>query len=136
MKKFRYGLGIIIGTISAMILIFLFEMVNIKLYPLPAGYTINDMMDDNKAKHIIALMPIGASISDLLIYAIAAYMGGLIGTIISGKDKNWPAIVIGIILFGAGLWDAIKYEQPAWFMAGCMACIPFAWYGYFSVRKR
>src|SRR5258708_4554740 len=121
MKQFKYSLGVIIGTISAMILIFLFELVNIKLYPLPAGYTLNDMMDNNKAKQIMTLMPIGAFVSDLLIYAIAAYLGGLIGTVISGKDKNWPAIVIGIILFGAGLWDAIRFEQPVWFMAGCMA---------------
>jgi len=135
MGKFRYGLGLIIGTISAMILIFLFEMVNMKLYPLPAVYTLNDMMDDSKVKQVMALMPTAAFVSVILIYAIGSYFGGLIGTVISGRDKNWPSIVIGIILFGSGLWDAIRFAQPIWFMAGCLACIPFAWYGYYCIRK-
>ncbi len=136
MKQFKYTLGTIVGTVSAAALIFVLEMLNTKIYPLPAGYTMQDMEDANKVKAMMALMPVGAFVSVLLIYAIASFIGGIIAALVSGKDKNWPSIVTGIILFGIGLWDAIQYAQPAWFMAGCMACIPFAWYGYVCVRKR
>lgn len=136
MSRFKYSLGIIVGTVAAMIIIFGLEVVNMKFYPLPAGYTMDDMMNEQRAKEAMALMPTGAFVSVLLIYAIASFLGGLIAAIISGKEKNWPSIVVGVILFGSGLWDAIRLAQPVWFMAGCLACISFAWYGYYCVRKK
>jgi hypothetical protein len=133
-NNLRHSFGVIAGTSIAVMIIFSLEVINWKFYPLPEGFTMEDMKHPEKAKVALSMMPDSAFISILLIYAIGSFLGGLIAALVAGRDRNWPSIVTGVILFGMALWNGIEMMQPIWFMAGCLACIPFAWYAYVCVR--
>jgi hypothetical protein len=137
MGRFKYSLGVIIGTLSALALLRLLEGANSHFYPYPSWYTDDDLMNAEKTKQALATMPSGYFVSELIIYAIVSYLAGITATFISGRDKAWPSVMSGAILFGAGLWDIIRLAEPIGFLAGSFfAFIPFAWYGYYCVRIR
>jgi len=138
MSKFRHTLGVIIGTISASIFIFLLEYANMKLfYPLPQGYTMDDMHDQARATEVLSKMPAGAFVSILIIYAITSMIGGIIASIISGKMRSWPAIITGVLLGGMGLWDNMMLKAPTWYtISAVIVSILFAFIGFQAVKKK
>jgi hypothetical protein len=83
-------------------------------------------------------MPIAAFIWILLGYAVSAFAGGLIATLISGRRKALPAIIVGAVLMVGGIMNLIMIPyHPVWFMiANLIVYLPFAWLGYFFIRKK
>jgi len=138
MGKFKNIIGIVAGTMSAAILIYLLEYINMKfIFPPPTGYSMLDMHDPKKVVEIFSKMPVSAFVSVLIIYAVTSLAGGAITSIISGKLKPWPAVITGTLLAALGLGDNIMFNAPTWYtVSAVIVSIAFAYLGFFATRKK
>ena len=69
---------------------------------------------------------------------IASYLGGLVITRMTGEKMMIPSLIIGTIVLLVGVLDGIFTPgQPVWFIIGnIVLCIPCAYLGFISVRKK
>lgn len=113
----KHILPVVVGTMSAMILIRLCE----------------------SGVHALHAMPFSAALLTLLLvnYMVCSFLGGILSTLVAGRISAIPAIVIGIVLTLAGLYNVINLPQPLWFfVANLLVYLPFSYAGYLVVRKK
>jgi hypothetical protein len=124
-------LPVLVGVISAMILIALGEAILGMLYPLPASAGA-----DNMAK-AIAQMTSNEFMLLLVNYAICSFLAGIITSLVAKRTAAMPAIVVGIVLTIAGLCNVISFRQPLWFdVLNLVVYLPFVYAGYLAVRRK
>jgi len=67
-------------------------------------------------------------------YALGAFFGGLVATLIS-KSKFLPALIIGGFLTLASIVNAFMIPQPFWVsLSAILVMLPMAWLGANMVR--
>jgi len=134
MQVTKYVLPVVVGAMSGMILITLGEMSIETLYPLPPG---TDKYDVESLAKAIKLMPDNGFILLLVNYAVGSYLAGLIATLVAGRTMLRPAIVVGIVLTLAGLYNVINLPHPVWFaILNLVVYLPFTYMGYLTARKK
>jgi hypothetical protein len=97
-----------------------------------------DMKDPKTISNMMTSMPVAAFIWILLGYAFSSFVGGLIATVISGRQKMNAALIVGAFLMVGGIMNLIMIPfHPMWFMiADVCIYIPCSWLGYMVVRSR
>ena len=97
-----------------------------------------DMKDPKTISNMMTSMPVAAFIWILLGYAFSSFVGGLIATVISGRQKVNAALIVGAFLMVGGIMNLIMIPfHPIWFViADVFMYIPFAWLGYMVARSR
>jgi hypothetical protein len=129
----RYVLPVIAGAITGMILIAIGEFGIYYLYPLPPGTRVNDA--DSLAVAMKLMSP-NAFVLLLVNYFIASFCAGLVATLVAKRTTLRPALVVGLVLTLAGLYNVIYMPHPLWFsIVNLLIYIPAAYLGYRSVRK-
>jgi len=124
--------AVLIGTIAAVVIILLVQMIVNSLYPLPTGIKQDDI---EKIRAIYLNMPLAAYLLLLLAYILGSFVGGLTAALISHSGKQYLAMIIGIILLLMAVVNLFKYPHPVWFtVASLLAFLPFAYLGA-KVRK-
>ena len=127
-------LSVVIAVAISMTFVMGFEYIGGYIFQRPPG----DMKDPKAISNMMASMPITAFLWILLGYAISSFVGGLIATLISGRYKATPALIVGLVLMAGGIMNIIMIPyHPLWFMiCDILVFLPFAWLGYFLVRAK
>ena len=126
-------LAAIAGIAVAMVIITAAEMEAGKIYPSASG---TDFDNAHALNRLVNQMPLQAYWSLLVGYALGAFGGGLVATLISGRTTISPAGIVGAALMLGGVYNFIDVPSPLWFMAVSQCIyIPFAFLGYFLLRK-
>lgn len=102
--------GVVAGAVVAMLVVFAAEAVTHRLYPFPAGMNQNDF---EQIKSYVAALPATAYILVLTGWLV----GTLAGTFVAARLGRWrgTAYILGALLLGAGIYNAIVIPQPVWF---------------------
>ena len=126
--------SIVVGLLSAMIVLILLELLNSKIFPFPQGLNEKDPV---AVKNAIAAMPLAAKILHLFCYFIASVVGGMVATkLVNGESKN-PAIIVGSILTFFGLVNAVGLGEEIWLaILTLLIYIPGTYLGYLMLRKK
>lgn len=134
MEFTKYVLPVVVGSMSGMILITVGEIGIHQLYPLAPG---TDMYDAESLAKAMAQLPSNAFMLLLLNYIVCSFLAGLIATLVAGRTAIRPAIIVGIVLTLAGLYNTISLPHPLWFsILNMLVYLPFAWLGYLAVRQK
>jgi hypothetical protein len=119
--------AVVIGVIAALVIITLAQMLTVRLYPMTAGV---NPQDQSAMIAWIQQLPAAALVIVLCGWALGAFVGGFI----SGKFDRaaWArqAVVIGILLLAAGVWNMTQIPYPIWMWVGAFVVfVPAAWAG-------
>jgi hypothetical protein len=134
MQVTKYVLPVVVGAMCGMILITLGEMWIETMYPLLPG---TDKYDAESLAKSIKLMPDKAFIMLLVNYIVCSFFAGLIATLVSKREAMRPAVIVGLVLTLAGLYNVINLPHPLWFtVLNLIVYMPFAYLGYLAVRKK
>jgi len=130
----KYVLPVVVGAMSGMILITLGEMWIETIYPLRAG---TDKYDVDSLAKAIKEMPDKAFVLLLINYIVCSFLAGMISTLVGRRTSLRPALVVGIVLTLAGLYNVINLPHPLWFsVLNLLVYLPFVYLGYLIVRKK
>jgi hypothetical protein len=133
MQFTKYVLPVVVGSMAGMILISIGEIGLVALYPLPPGAEKNRELLEAAVK----LMPAGAFALLLVNYIICSFLAGLIATLVAQRTTKRPAVIVGIVLTLAGLYNIIMVPHPVWFaVLNLLVYLPCAYLGYMAVRKK
>ena len=95
-----------------------------------------DYTDKQKIAEAMTRVPLSAFLVMLLGYSVGAFLGGLVATLISGREASRPAITVGIILTVGNIFNQMSIPHPMWFsVVSTLIYIPFAWLGYRLMSK-
>ena len=111
-------LAIAAGMVSAASLVFVGEGIGHMIFPAPAGI---DLSKPDDMAGLFSKLPLGAILSVLIAWAVAAFFGGGVAALIS--RRFWPALAVGFIMLAFAGWTMIEIPHPLWFM---LASIPAA----------
>ena len=131
---FKRVLSVVGALAVAFAIIIAFEAASGALFKTPAidprnPKTVSDMM---------ASMPLAAFLWLLLGYAVSAFAGSIVATLISGRTSMQAALITGAVLTAGSIMNLISIPgHPVWFMiTNVLIFIPFAWIGYLVVKKK
>lgn len=125
--------SVLIGVLSAMIVLMIMETLSAKLFPLPAG---TDLKDPNAVIAAMKNMPMTALLFQLLSYFIASLVGGIVSTKISEGTTKYPQLIVASIFAFLTLVNSITIGEPAWFsIISVLIPFPAAYLGYMIMKK-
>ena len=119
-------LSVIAGIIAGTIVIYLVEIVSLKVYPPPAGV---DVMKDKQALiEYIRSAPLSAMLIVLLGYVLGSFVAGWLSARISASIRQ--PLICGVVLMAFGIMNLVDIPQPLWFsISTTISYIPFAYLG-------
>ncbi len=83
------------------------------------------------------LMPDAAFMILIAMYAAGSFLVGAIATAVARRTTAIPALVAGITLTLAGIYNMIHLPHPQWFgIVNLVAYLPFTFAGYLVLRKK
>jgi large-conductance mechanosensitive channel len=134
MKTFKYTWAVVIGTAAGMVLIKFGESLIGRAFPLPANL---DWHNRAVVADAIRHMPTAAFVSLLVNYIVASFAAGIVATLMGQRVTIIPAIVSGMILTLAGIYNMFAIPQPVWFSAANLCCyLPMVYLGAVVVMKK
>ena len=123
----RNILAALAGTVLAVVLIFVAQVISSRVYPPPAGLDFNDRA---AMSAYIREMPIGALIAVLLGYFVGVVAGSWLATRISVSRHARQGMMVGVLFFVASLVNLRNIPHPAWFWGANLLVVPLAaWLG-------
>ena len=112
MTILRKILAVIAGIIVCSIVVGLVQQLGHYLYPLPEG---SDPNNPEAIKQYVETAPFMAIFFVIISYAVGAFSGGFISTIIAGDEKKIYAIIIGILFLATSIYMMTIIPSPIWF---------------------
>ncbi len=121
MQFAKYVLPVVVGAMGGMLLIRLGET-----WVRTTNEALPGMMMPEKGFMLLAV-----------VYIIGSFFAGVIATLVSKRAERTPAIVVGIVLTLAGLFNVFNSLHPGWFVAvNLVIYMAFAYVGYLAARKK
>ena len=121
---FRKVGGVVLGMVTAMVVIMGIESLGHMVFPPPEGLNAQD------SEQIIAyleVIPPGALLFVIAAWCIGAFLGGLVAARICGRPYLYAGIICGVILLGTIL-NLVTLPHPLWFSITAVILIPLmAW---------
>ena len=126
--------SVVFALIVAFGLIMGFEYLGGFLFQHPAI----DIKNPTTISDMMASMPLAAFLWILLGYIVSSLVGGIIASLISGRTKVQPSLIVGAVLMAGGFMTIITIPyHPLWFIiANVFAYVPFAALGHLLVRQK
>lgn len=123
----KYFISTIIGLITGIICISLFEYLILNVFPLPANI---DMQDINSIEENMDSIPLINFIMVLIGYALASFIAGFVSIKIKTHNPVLPIMIIGIVLTVFGFINFVTIPHPIWMIViGSIIFIPMVWLG-------
>lgn len=117
MQVAKYVLPVVTGAMSGMILIVAGRALVKSVCGLPEGVGGEGL-------------PGNALVMFLVSYMVCSFLAGLIATLVAQRLSVVPAIVVGVLLTLAGIYDILKLSLPGWFMVlNLLVYVPCAYSG-------
>jgi hypothetical protein len=128
----RIPLGIFAGVVTGSVIAFGLESLGHMVYPPAAGI---DLTNPEHFKTLMGSLPLGAQLFVVFAWAVAGFIGGMIGAWI-GRSLA-AAIGVALVLVGFGVWTMTEIPHPVWMMvAGVVALtVPAYLGGRISMQK-
>ena len=128
-------LSVLAGVGTGLAIVVITDEIAGKLYPHPSNIDFKNM---EAVKAMVSSMPMGAFLTMLGGYIVAAFAGGLVATLVSGRENPRSAILTGGVLMVGGVMNVLAVPgHPIWFIASGVVCnILFSYLGFLIVRKK
>jgi hypothetical protein len=128
----RTILGIVVGVLVAMAVVFATEWVIQLIAPAPADF---NMRDPEQVRTRVASLPTWMIALVLVGYLVGTGLGSWAAVRIARTTALWPGLVVGAAIFLATLYNLMTIPHPIWFMGIAVVGIPIAsWLGARSGR--
>ena len=112
----RRIVGIVIGIVTAMIVVSVVEAIGLRIFPPPADINLSNAAD---LQRLIETMPAAGKSMVLAAWFLGAFIGGWVALIIT-QWRMSPWIICTVIIAG-GIWSMVMIPHPAWMMAAGVA---------------
>lgn len=122
----RTILGVVVGLVVAMAVIFLVEGLGTALWPPPAGM---DLKNEADLAHFMASASPAMKALVVSGWLLASFVGGWVAAKISRAHRVSAAIVVGIGIVLGVILNATMLPHPLWMtVLGIALPIPLAWF--------
>ena len=111
------ALAIVVGIVSALIVIIAIQSVSNSLFPWPEGV---DMSNTQAVANHISTLPVAAFVIVLMSYFIAVIDGVILSTWLAPKAPRAHSAAVFALLAGAALVNILSFPHPTWFVAGVL----------------
>jgi hypothetical protein len=108
----RGVLGVIAGLVAGVLATGGAEAVGHLLYPLPEGV---DVYDPQTQRTLMEIMPAEAKVAVVIAWAFGIFVGSAVAVQVAQR-RSWPAWVVAVLLFAAGLYTMIVIPHPDWML--------------------
>lgn len=133
MNILKRVLGVIAGVAVGLAFVMIGDYCSGLIQPWPNGL---DYHSRDAIAAFMAPVPVSAFVAMLVFYALGAFLGGLVATLVTGREALRPAMTVGILLTIGSIMNQMDIPHPIWFMIlAVLICIPFAWSGWRVSRK-
>jgi len=105
----RSILSILAGVSVGILAVFLIEMINLSLFPLPQDL---DVSDSKSMTDYVNSLPISAFVMIIIAHSIGAFVSSFIAGMVSRSKRVRIGIVAGLILLCFTISNALNVEQP------------------------
>lgn len=124
----RSIVSILTALFSAVIVIFLIELVGQKKYPPPPGLNPEDSL---AMEPWMNSLPLAGLIFILIAWFTGAYTGGIIVSALDKLNAFRSSLTVGLLLLISTLINLSHYPHPFWmWIFGILAIITGTWLGY------
>lgn len=123
----KYFLSTVIGLITGIVGISIFEYISVYAFPLPAEI---DTQDINSITENMNNIPLINLILVIASYGLASLIAGFVSVKIKTGNSIIPILNIGILLTIFGFINFITIPHPIWMiLVGSVTFIPMTWLG-------
>ncbi len=110
----RHAVGIVAGLIAGFFCVVLIEAIASVLYPPPEDLNLSDR---DALRAFIADLPPSAFLIVLAAHALGSVVAGAVYTLIAGQNSYLGGLIVGGVLFCAGILNLLAVPHPFWFAA-------------------
>lgn len=112
-------LSIVLGLVTAVVVIMLVEGIGHKMFPVSPI----DMNNPEALKTFMENLPTGAIAMVLVAWAIGSFAGGVIASLIDKVNAFRNSVVIGVVILILSIINLITIPSPIWMWAGAIILI-------------
>jgi|SRR6516165_1452809 hypothetical protein len=124
----RSFLALLAGTLTGFVLVFVFDLPTVFLYPPPWGWTSPD--DPNVVAEYMGSLPVSAFLILVVGHFIAAVAAGFVASWIASRAKTMHGLMVGCFLLVAAIENLASMPHPLWFwIAEIVVYVPGAYAG-------
>lgn len=128
----RNILATLAGLSAASITVVIFEAINGRIFPLPAGLDLTDAAGMRAAR---ASLPLAALVIVAAGWALGAFAGGAVSTLIVRARRSHRALVFGVLFLGVTAMNLASLPHPVWmWIVGLLLPVPMSLLGARVVR--
>ena len=128
----RRILAVLAGLAAALVCTMLLEGIQHAIFPIAEGV---DYHDAAGMQRFVDSMPAFAFVGLLIVYAVAAFVGGYLATRIAQTGKPVEAVLVGALFMIGGLINLTEIRHPTWFVIlNLISYVPMAYLGYRTAR--
>ena len=121
----RTATAIVVGAITAFVLVGVIEAIGETVFPPPAGI---DFTDRAQLATYVERLPAGALAFVLAAWIVATFVGGLVAGWIARKRAVIVAAVVGALVLAATIANVMLIPHPTWMVvAGVAGIAAAAW---------
>lgn len=125
----RNILAALAGALVGGLVIMAVQLINAKLYPLPAGV---DPSNREAFAAYVAALPVGAFLIILLSYLVGVTAGAWLAARLSANCHWRQGIIVGVLFFFASIMNLMSLPHPVWFWVANLVIVPVAaWTGFY-----
>ncbi|HBE69555.1 MAG TPA: hypothetical protein DDW52_15525 [Planctomycetaceae bacterium] len=111
MRILRYLLAVLLGVLAGCFAVAAFQVVSVFAFPMPESVSIDNRQ---QMTEWLASLPVTAKLLVLAGWALAAFVGPLIGRLTAANRSIWPGVGAGAILLGFTVLSLISIAHPLW----------------------
>ena len=135
MKKVVLGIvGVVVGLAVGMAVNMGLILLNMQLHAPPEGF---DWADPAGVEVYMASMPFLGFLIVLVAHSGQAFVGSLVGTLISGRRAIWVGLIIGALTLAGCVANMQTIPAPTWFnVVDLLLPVPVAYLAARLMLKR
>lgn len=123
----RTLLGIIVGLVTAMLLIFALEAAGMLVFPPPPGSQLNNEAD---LARLVAQSSTGKKAWVVFGWALASFVGGWVAARIGRRHPRFAALGVAALIMVGTVMNAMVIPHPMWMnVLGVLLPVPLALLG-------
>ncbi len=105
----RSILSIIAGVVVGVFGVFLIEMINLSIYPMPGDL---DVQDPTQMSSYLKQLPYAAFTLIILAHVVGAFIAAFIAGMVSRSSRFNIGLLAGGVLLFFTIWNAVTIGQP------------------------
>jgi hypothetical protein len=130
----RSVLAVLAGIVVGSVVNYAIVMLNIRIYPLPAGV---DPRDYAALREVMAEAPLAMLLLVILAHSGGTLVGASVAAKLAGRAPLVHGLIIGVWFLIGGIANAWMLRPPLWFLIVDLALyLPAGWLGWKLVGSR